>query len=141
MLGPLRPLFAWALLGYAAIEIFFTLVFWILPLGGGFSSRAHGADFTTLTTIGFPLLAMLISVELKPALSVARLVTVIALVELAAVLVLGTMAFLVSLPFALLDTNGVSMLAHVVFSVAGLGFAALAGYTCLRVFNAGARPA
>lgn len=141
MLGPLRPLFAWALLGYAALEILFTLLFWFLPMGGTFSSRAHGADFTTLTTIGFPLLALLIAVELKPQLAISRIVTVLALVEIGAVLVMGTMAFLVSLPHALLDTNGASALAHVVFSVAGLAFAALAGFACLRAFSADSKSA
>ncbi|HZM75272.1 MAG TPA: hypothetical protein VFC19_06075 [Candidatus Limnocylindrales bacterium] len=132
MLSPLRPLFAWALLGYAAIDIFFTFANWFKPTGGGFSARAQGADFTTLISVGFPLLAVLIATQLKPVLSTARFVTLTALGELAAVLVFGSMAFLVGLPNAVLHNDAVSMGGFVIFSVAGLAFAALAGFACLR---------
>src|SRR5262245_5350144 len=98
MLGPLRPLFAWALLIYAALEIFFTLANWFRPTAADFTGRARGADFTTLVTIGFPMLAVLIATQIKPVLSVARVVTAIALGEVAAVLLLGSLAFLIGLP-------------------------------------------
>jgi hypothetical protein len=135
MLSPLRPLFAWALLGYAAIEIFFTFANWFKPTGGGFSARAHGADFTTLVSLGFPLLAVLIATQIQPVLSTARFVTVIALGELAAVLVLGSMAFLIGLPNAMLNTDAFSAGEYVIFSVAGLAFAALAAFACLRALG------
>jgi hypothetical protein len=135
MLSPLRPLFAWAFLGYAAIEIFFTFANWFLPRGGSFTGRAHDADFTTIVSIGFPLLAVLIATQLKPALSAARIITVIALIELAAVVLLGAMAFLVGMPHALLRTNAYSLFAYTVFSLAGLAFAALVGFACLRALG------
>jgi len=136
MLKPLRPLFAWALLGYAAIEIFFAFARWAEPSGGSISARAHSTDFTTLVSIGFPLLAVLIATQIQPVLGIARLVSLIALGELAAVLLLGSMAFLIGLPHAVLNTDRFSsMLAYLAFSVAGLAFAALAGVACLRVLG------
>jgi hypothetical protein len=135
MLGPLRPLFAWALLLYAAIEIFFTFANWFKPTGGGFSARAQGADFTTLVSIGFPMLAVLIATQLKPVLSLARVVTLIALGELAVVLVLGTLAFLIGLPNAVLNNDPVSTLSYLIFSIAGLAFAALVAFACLRALG------
>lgn len=135
MLTPLRPLFAWALLGYAAIEIFFTFAFWAKPYGASFTSRAHGADFTTLISIGFPLLAVLIATQVQPVLAGARIVATAALAELGLVLLLGTLAFLVGLPHAAFNTDAVSMLAYVTFGIAGLAFAALAAFACLRALG------
>jgi hypothetical protein len=136
MLKPLRPLFAWALLGYAAIEIFFAFARLAEPSGGSISARAHTSDFTTLVSIGFPLLAVLIATQIEPVLGIARLVSLIALGELAAVLLLGSMAFLIGLPHAVLNTDRFSsMLAYLAFSVAGLAFAALSGVACLRVLG------
>jgi hypothetical protein len=135
MIGPLRPLFAWALLGYAALEIFFTFVNWFKPTGGSFTARAQGADFTTLVSIGFPLLAVLIATQLKPVLGLARLVTLVALGELAAVLVLGTLAFLIGMPNAVFRDNAFSMGTYVIFSLAGLAFAALAAFAGLRALG------
>lgn len=136
MLSPLRPLFAWALLGYAAIEIFFTFVNWFKPTGGGgFTARAQGADFTTLVSIGFPLLAVLIASQIQPVLSTARFVALIALGELAAVLLLGSMAFLIGLPHSLLRNDSISAGGYAILSLAGLAFAALAGFACLRALG------
>jgi hypothetical protein len=135
MLGPLRPLFAWALLGYAAIEIFFTFANWIKPTGGSFTARAHGTDFTTLISIGFPLLAVLIATQIQPVISLARVITLIALGELAAVLLLGGLAFLIGIPHAMFSTNAFSMGAYMIFSLAGLVFAALAAFACLRALG------
>lgn len=135
MLSPLRPLFAWALLGYAALEIFFTFVNWFKPTGGSFTARAQGADFTTIVSIGFPLLAVLIATQLQPVLSMARLITVIALIELAVVLALGSLAFLFGMSHAMLNTDAFSALTYMVSTVAGLAFAALAGFACLRALG------
>lgn len=135
MVSTLRPLFAWALLGYAAIEIFFTFANWFKPTGGSFTARAQGADFTTLVGIGFPMLAVLIATQLKPVLGFARLVTLIALGEIAAVLLLGSMAFLIGLPNAVLRNDSISMGGYLIFSVAGLAFAALVGFACLRALG------
>lgn len=135
MLSPLRPLFAWALLGYAAIDIFFTFVNWFKPTGGSFTARAQGADFTTIVSIGFPLLAVLIASQLQPVLSMSRLIAVIALVELVAVLALGSLAFLVGMTHAMLNTDAFSAGTYMIFSLAGLAFAALAGFACLRALG------
>ena len=135
MLGPLRPLFAWALLGYAALEIFFTFANWFKPAGGSFAARAQGADFTTLVSIGFPLLAVLIATQLKPVLGHARLITLVALGELAAVLLFGTLAFLIGMPHATFNTDAFSTFTFMIFSLAGLLFAALAAFACLRALG------
>jgi hypothetical protein len=137
MLNPLRPLFAWALLGYAALEIFFGFLRWAEPSRSTFAARAANTDFTTLITIGFPLLAVLIATQIQPVLGTARLVTVVALAELAAVIFFGAIAFLIGMVHVVLNTNGfVSVFSYVVLGIAGLAFAALAGYACFRVLNA-----
>jgi hypothetical protein len=135
MLSPLRPLFAWALLAYAALEIFFTFANWFKPTGGSFTARAQGADFTTIVSIGFPLLAVLIATQLKPVLGMARLITLIALGELGAVLLLGSLAFLIGIANAMFRLDAFSAFTFLVFSLAGLAFAALAGFACLRALG------
>lgn len=128
MLEPLKPWFAWALLGYAALEIFFTLLRWMESFPGNFSAAAAGADFTTLITVGFPLLAVI--------LVRSRLNVAIALVEYAVILFLGSLAWLIGLYSVVWRPSGVaSLLSYLVMGLAGLAFAALCGYACLRVFR------
>lgn len=135
---PLRPLFAWALLGYAAIEIFFTLARWMEPSDAGFFSRAAGADFTTLITVGFPILAVLLATWIQPALGMAKPIALAALAEYAAILVLGAMAFVLGLPHIADFDRVTSALSYLVFSFAGLAFAALCAYATVSL--AGLRP-
>ncbi len=134
-MASLRPLFAWALLAYVAIDIFFTLAHWVEPFrGNGFVQRAHGADFTTLVTVGFPILAVLIAAHLEPVLSSAKLVAAVALGEYAAIICLGAMAFIIGLPHLARVDSAVSILAYVVYSFAGLAFAALAAFATIRTY-------
>jgi hypothetical protein len=70
-------------------------------------------------------------------LAIAKVVTAIAVVELAVVIFVGAIPFLVGLPDAVLRNSGFSnMLGYVVFGLAGLAWAALAGFACLRVNSA-----
>ncbi len=134
-MAPLRPLFAWALLGYAAIDIFFTLAHWVEPFrGGSFLQRAHDADFTTLVTIGFPILAVLIAAHLQPVLGTAKIVAAVALVEYTAIICLGAMTFIIGLPHLANVNSAVSVLEYVVRGFVGLAFAALAAFGTARTF-------
>ncbi len=138
---PLRPLFAWALLGYAALSLFFTFLAWVIPVGSGdsFTQRSYFADFADLITVGMPLLAVLIATHVAPMLAGSKLMTLVALVEYAVMLFFGVLVFLVGLGYGFqnVDTASetVTALSHIVFRLAGLGFAALAAYAVLRVFT------
>lgn len=137
---PLRPLFAWALLGYAALQIFFTFARWIEPNGLSFPHRAVNADFTTLITIGFPILAVLVAVLIKPVLSMAKIMAAVAIAEYAAILSLGGMAFIVGLVRAGDFDQISSILSYFVLGVAELLIAALCAFACVRMFlEAGGR--
>lgn len=122
---PLRPLFAWALLGYAGLEIFFTLAWWVRPEHESVIDRADTADFTTLISVGFPILAVVIATKVEPALSMTRFIALTALIEYAAIIFLGGLAFFLSLLDLAGSTNVVHVMSHLAFSFAGLLFAAL----------------
>jgi hypothetical protein len=136
----LRPLFAWALLAYAGAELFFIGVSWWLPgSGDGLLQRSYRTDTTTVTTIGLPILALLISAWLKPVLGIAKLVATVALVEYLIVLVAGFFTFMLGLLHIIdfVDTGSdvIAALSHIVFALLGLGIAALCAFTCWRYYS------
>jgi hypothetical protein len=85
-LRPLRDLAAWALVGAPAVLLFVAIIR-LIPAGDGeqFASRTQDSfySFVNLTTIFFPLAAVLLSLLVLPRHPKARLITVIALVEYA----------------------------------------------------------
>jgi len=137
----LRPFFAWALLGYVALLLFFEFLGWILPSGHDtFTSRSYFADFVNLYTIALPLLALLIATQIAPVLAGSKLMSAIALVEYAVVLFFGVITFLLGLGRAFDTVNRVDSafgaLRHVVMSLVELGLVALAAWAVLRLFLA-----
>ena len=137
----LRPLFAWALLAYVAAELFFIAISWWLPgSGDSLLQRSYRTDTTTLTTVGLPILALLISAWLKPVLGVAKLVALVALVEYLIVLVVGFLTFMLGLLHIIdfVDTSSdvVAALSHIVFALLGLAIAALCAFVCWRSYSA-----
>jgi hypothetical protein len=136
---PLRSWFAWALLGYVAVVLFLTFITWLIPADyttfvGRSASAADAA--TTLVTIGFPLLAVLIVSQIQPALAITKLVSMIALAEYGFIILFGGLTWLIGLGSLFDDSRGTTALAYVVLGLLELGFAALAGYATLRVFTA-----
>ncbi|MEV6967523.1 hypothetical protein AB0M47_20705 [Hamadaea sp. NPDC051192] len=135
----LRPLFAWALLGYVALQLFFTFFGWLLPSRDTtFSSRSASAGFVTLYTIVLPLLALLIATQITPILAVSKLMAAIALVEYLVVLFFGLISFLLGLGRTFDYVNSArsafGALEHFVMGLAELGVAALVAYAVLRIF-------
>lgn len=95
---PLRPLTAWALLTLAGTIIVFGFLDWIFPVGPrDFPDRFGVGAFTELVVLVAPLLAMLIASKVGPVLAQAKLVGSVALIEYAVALLLGTLAFLITL--------------------------------------------
>ncbi|WP_203914188.1 hypothetical protein [Rhizocola hellebori] len=136
----LRPLFAWALLAYAGAEIFFIGVSWWLPgAGDNLLQRSYRTDPTTLTTVGLPILALLISAWLKPALGSAKLVAVVALAEYLIILLFGFFTFMLGLlhiiDFVDSSSDLVAAYSHIVFALLGLVIAALCAFTCWRYYS------
>lgn len=136
----LRPLFAWGLVGYVAVYLFFAFLGWIIPSGHDtFSSRAYFAGFVDLYTIVLPLLAVLIAAQIEPVLPAAKLIAGIALLEYAVALFFGVITFLIGLAYAFSGVDSfaesIGALRHFVMSILELGFLALAGYAVLRVFQ------
>lgn len=94
----LRPLTAWALLALAATLILFGFLDWIFPVGPrDFPDRFGVGAFTELAVLAAPLLAMLVAAKLGPVLGQARLIGQVALIEYAVAVLLGTLAFLITL--------------------------------------------
>jgi len=138
---PLRSLFAWGMLAYAAVELFFTFLDWITPsTGSSFTARSYSADFADLFTIVLPIVAVLIATHISPVLAASRLIATVALLEYAVVLVFGALTFLIGLGYTFTGVNTaretVGAFSHIVFGLLGLALAALAGYGVLRVFTA-----
>jgi hypothetical protein len=137
---PLRPLFVWALLGFAALSLVFTFLDWLIPSNDTLASRSYFADFVDLYTVAFPLVAILIATQIAPALAASKVFALIALAEYAAVLFFGAITFLIGLGYAFTTVDNlnesVGALGHIVFGVFELGIAALSAYAVLRVFTA-----
>lgn len=135
----LRPLFAWALVGYIALHLLFAFLFWIAPTGGSFGSRGRSADFVSLYTIALPLLAVLIAVHIQPILSISKFIAGIALIEYAVALLFGAITFLIGLAYAFTSANSAggafAAFRYMVIGASELAFLALAGYAALRAFQ------
>lgn len=85
---PLREVAALVLVAATAVLLFVALLDLLIPYslsGSAFSDRARDSffNFVGLSTIGFPLLAVLLATHLTPVVGRARLITVVALVEYA----------------------------------------------------------
>ncbi|MEJ3741906.1 hypothetical protein WEI85_01210 [Actinomycetes bacterium KLBMP 9797] len=85
---PLRELAALVLLGATAVFLFVALLDLLIPAefaNNDFTSRSAGSfdGFVNLTTIGLPLLAVLLANHIEPAVGRAKLITLVALIEYA----------------------------------------------------------
>jgi hypothetical protein len=95
---PVRLLTAWALLALAGTIILFGFLAWIFPPSRTDFLDRFGLDsFTNLIVLGAPVLAVLIATKLGPVLRQARLIGLLALIEYAAALLFGALAFLITL--------------------------------------------
>jgi hypothetical protein len=100
-----RFLAVWALLAYAGLTAFFTLMRAILPEdASALFAFSWAPDFVTLPTMAAPALAVLLAARVAPAVSGARLAVLVALIVYAAVLVLGAADFVVSLVVAFIPS-------------------------------------
>jgi len=142
VLGSPRTLAAWALVGYAALHLFFTFLLWITPNGNTFSGRSAGAyaDFTNLLIMAFPVLAVVLAAYLAPAVGGARILTLVALFEYAVSLFFGLLTFLIGMG-AVFDSvddadDGLRAFQYVVMGFATLALIAVAAYIVVRAFIA-----
>jgi hypothetical protein len=120
---PLRPLTAGALLALAGTIILFGFLDWIFPPSPrDFPDRFGLGPFTNLIVLAAPLLAMLIATKIGPVLAHARLLGSIALIEYVVALVLGTLAFLITLAsrFEGLHDEGIYAFGGVVRGLGGI---------------------
>ncbi len=93
-----RPLTAWALLALAAVVILFSLLHWIFPSAPGDAlGRVRVDRFTQLPVLVAPLLAVLVAARWGPPLRMARTMGLIALAEYATALILGLVAYLITI--------------------------------------------
>lgn len=139
-----RPLTAWALLALAAAVIFFSFLNWIFPPSpGDFLGRFRVGSFTDLAVLAAPLLAVLVATRLGPPLRQARTMGLIAVVEYATALVLGVLAFLITiatrfdgLSSGIYAFGGVlQALGHIVVDLLMLALLLLAGLWTYQIFT------
>lgn len=141
-LQPLRPLFALALLGYVALRLFFSFLYWLFG-DGSLAMRSYNSDFAGPFNIAFPLLAVLIVAALPPRLAFSKTIAAIALAEYAAALFMGTIAYLMGLGFAASDemrnarstSSGIGLAQHTIMGLFQIGVMLLAAYAVVRVFR------
>jgi hypothetical protein len=138
-LGSPRALAAWALLGYAALALFFAFFLWLLPNGGTFSDRSAHAGFRDLILIALPVLAVLLAAYVTPELPLARLMALVAMIEYLAILFFGLITLLIGLGavFDHVDTVGgfFGALAYLFLGLGALILAAIASYVCFRAYT------
>lgn len=92
---PVRPLAAWTLLVLVATMIIFGFLSWIFPpFQLDLAGRVSYQDFTTSAILVAPLLAVLIATKAGPLLPQARTMSLVALAEYGAALLLGGLALL-----------------------------------------------
>ena len=60
--GSPRALAAWALVGYAALHLFFAFFDWLLPGDDTFTGRSANSGFTNLFVMAMPVVAVLLAV-------------------------------------------------------------------------------
>ena len=134
-----RALAAWALLGYAALALFFAFFLWLLPNGGTFSDRSAGAGFRGLTLIALPVLAVLLAAYVTPDLPLARLMAMVAMIEYLVILFFGLITLLIGLGAVFDRVNTVGEffggLSYLVMGVAALVLAAIASYITFRAYT------
>lgn len=137
--GP-RRLAAWGLVGFVALYLFFQFVQWMLPgYDGTFIGRSLHAGFRNLDVLVMPVLAVLLAAYVTPALTEAKIIATIALVEYGIALFFGLVTLLAGFG-GLLDQirNARSFydaLEYLVMGGASLALITIAGYTALRVIR------
>ncbi|WBB77380.1 hypothetical protein O7606_13855 [Micromonospora sp. WMMD882] len=98
---PLRELVALVLLGANAVLLFVGLIRLLVPMSSfsTFTGRAGTAFgyFAGIEAVALPVLAFLLATHIQPALPKAKLITQVALLELAAGVLFGGLTFLIAL--------------------------------------------
>ena len=134
-----RSLAAWGLLGYVALFLLFEFLQLTLPGGRSLSGRAAAADFRSILILALPVLAVLLTGYLSPALPGTRLVATVAVVEYGAALTFGLLTLLIGLPAVLggVDSvqGGLGALRYLTMGAAELVLTVIAGYVALRALT------
>ena len=140
-----RPLAAWALLALAGAIIIFGVLRWMFPASQflSFAGRLGFETFVSIPVLVAPLLAVLLAARVNPVLPRARLITLIALIEYAAALLFGGLAFLLSIASrfdgfeeGIYAFGGVlQALASLIIGLLNLALLALAGLYVLQVYT------
>ena len=132
----LRPLFAWALVGYIALYLMFAFLAWFIALVSGNARQQSYSSFVNLVTIALPLVAVLIATQVQPVLQIAKFIAGIALIEYAFALVFGALTWLIGLTNVGLSDGSAALNAfrYLVIGLAELGLTVLVAYAVLRVF-------
>jgi len=140
----LRTLTAWALLALAGLLILFGFLTWILPARElDLVARFDTGPFTSLAVLVAPLLAVLVAARLGPPIPRATLVGLVALIEYAVALLLGVLAFLVTLALQFDDLgHGIYVfgsilqrIGDILVTLLQLALLALAGLWTHRIFT------
>ena len=134
-----RQLAAWALVGYAGLYLVISFLRWLVPHDViSFPVRSQAAGFTSLVEIALPVLAVLIATAFGSAVSQAKLIATVAVIEYAAIVFFGVITFLIGLggfggPFG--GASGVDVLDYLVLGLGRLGLAAVAGFVTFQAWT------
>ncbi len=133
-----RSVVAWALVGYAALYLLFTLIIWLVG-DGSFSGRSRDAGFDNLLVMAMPVVAVVLASYVGSVLADAKLIATIAVIEYAIALFFGLVTLLVGLGTVFDNVNDgndvVYALNYLVMGVANLALIAAAGYVAWRAFT------
>lgn len=137
---PVREIAALVLVTVTAVLLFVAVLDLLIPytLGGNdFTARARDSffAFVGLSTIGFPLLAVLLATHLSPPVARARLITTMALVELAVAGVFGALFGLLIGVAVIADTTFRGAFEALLVRASWLAVLAVAGYAVFQVWR------
>jgi hypothetical protein len=136
---PLRELAALVLLGATAVFLFVALLDLMIPVdfdNNDFTSRSATSfsGFINLTTIGLPLLAVLLANHINPPVARAKLITLIALIEYAVAAFFGVVfGLLVGVVVIITDITARAGFEAFLIRVAWVAVLGIAAYALVRV--------
>jgi hypothetical protein len=135
-----RLVAGWALVGYAGAHLAFAFLDWLLPGDGAIAERSAGASFTNLVVLAMPVVAVLLATQVQPTLPRAKTIVTVALIEYAAIVLFGLVAWLIGVG-AVADgpygnaNRAFDVLGYFVLGAGRLVLAGVAGLVTYRAFT------
>jgi hypothetical protein len=129
-----RTLVSWGLLGYTGLYLFFRFLRWVSSDDFTLGSANSLWAFTSIVELALPVVAALVAIKISPALTDARVIATVALIEYAVAAFLAVITFLVGLG-ALDHFDGIGITEYLLLGLARIALVGIAGYVTYGLFT------